>query len=64
MEKRYLKYPDLMVAYGVKETLARKIIREIRALYPEGHPLPVGKIFVSDLDLYEEKVKRHGTLNK
>ena len=58
MEKRYLDYTDIMNVYGVGQTVARKIIREIRHLYEDGHPLPLGKVFVSDLELYEKSVRK------
>lgn len=56
-EKRYVDYEDIMTIYGVGSSVARKIIREIRFLYADGHPLPCGKVFISDLPAYEEKVR-------
>lgn len=58
MERRFLDFHDIMKIYGVGESNARKIIREIRNLYEDGHPLPQGKVFVTDLDLYEQKVRK------
>lgn len=58
MERRFLDFHDIMKIYGVGETIARRTIREIRNLYEDGHPLPQGKVFVTDLDLYEQKVRK------
>ena len=58
IEKRYLDFHDICAVYGIGERNARKIIREIRNLYEDGHPLPQGKVFVTDLDLYEQKVRK------
>lgn len=55
--KRWLDHTDIMEIYGVGIGSSYRIIREIRAMYQGKHPLPVGKVFATDLPLYEEKVR-------
>ena len=57
-ERRSLNVEDVKEIYGVGKNDAYRIIREIRARYPNGHPLPAGKIFKSDLADYFEKGAR------
>ena len=55
--KRVYDHTDVSAIYGVGRNVAYRIIREIRARYQDGHPLPVGKIFPKDLDTYFENWK-------
>lgn len=57
-ERRALTQKDVSEIYGVGKNVAYRIIREIRARYPNGHPLPAGKIFKSDLADFFEKGAR------
>lgn len=57
-ERRALTQKDVSEIYGVGRDVAYRIIREIRARYPNGHPLPAGKIFKSDLADFFEKGAR------
>lgn len=58
LEKRFYDFRDVMEIYGVCEKYARQIIREIRNIYEGGHPLPQGKIYVTDVELYENLIKK------
>ena len=57
VEKRYYGHAEVSQAYGIGRDAAYRVIREIRASYPDGHPLPGGKIFASDLAAYEAKLR-------
>ena len=57
VEKHAFDHTDVSAIYGVGRNVAYRIIREIRARYPGGHPLPVGKIFPKDLETYFENWK-------
>ena len=54
VEKRVYDHNDVSAIYGVGRDVSYRIIREIRAKYPNGkHPLPKGKIFRHDLKKFE-----------
>ena len=58
LEKRFYDFRDVMAIYDVSESIARRMIREIRNLYEGGHPLPRGKIYATDVELYENLTKK------
>ena len=58
LEKRFYDFRDVMEIYGVGESIARKMIKEIRNIYEDGHPLPRGKVYATDLELYENLMKK------
>ena len=56
-ERRVYDHTDVSRIYGFGSSVSYRIIREIRARYPNGHPLPRGKIFPKDLETYFENWK-------
>ncbi len=65
VEKRFYGVEDVMQVYDVGQTLAEKMIRRVRVLlYPptkpsekDNHPLPKGHIYVSDLPVFEDRIR-------
>ena len=64
-ERRYYDARDIAAIYGTCEKVAGQMIRRIRVvLYPpqsaaekDSHPLPVGKVYVSDLPIFEDRMR-------
>ncbi len=65
LEKRCYDVNDIQKVYGIGQTEAGKMIRRIRVvLYPptssackDNHPLPCGKVYATDLPVFEEKMR-------
>lgn len=65
LEKRSFDIRDIQEVYGIGQTEAGKMIRRIRCvLYPpekvsekDNHPLPSGRVYATDLPVFEEKMR-------
>ena len=65
IEKRAYGVEDIMQIYDVCDKLAEKMIRRVRVLlYPptsakekDNHPLPKGHVYVTDLPVFEERIR-------
>lgn len=65
VEKRFYDARDIAAIYGTCDKVAGQMIRRIRVvLYPpqsasehDSHPLPVGKVYVSDLPVFERRMR-------
>lgn len=65
LEKRFYDNADIQAIYGIGEVKAGDMIRRIRCvLYPpttpaekDNHPLPVGKIYATDIPVFEERMR-------
>lgn len=65
LEKRGLGVKDIEEIYGICDKLAQQMIKRIRiVLYPptsakekDNHPLPSGRVYATDLPVFEEKMR-------
>lgn len=65
LEKRSYDVADIQEIYGIGQTKAGEMIRRIRiVLYPptsarekDNHPLPTGRVYATDLPVFEERMR-------